>query len=836
MGVSVDRTFLSFLRQGVAAAIATARSAAGPRASLSLGARVAADASEADVPGPAMALLGPADVIGVQPDQIIARLPEPGARNVPTDEYAFIEFARPDLPWLFTPFAPDAGNRLVPWLCLVVIEQREGVNLGFDGTRWALEFADAAALASQLPDLSQLHAWAHAQVPDPARAEADMRAGAAGLISRIIAPTPLAAGRDYLACLVPTFLAGRRAGLGQTIDPRAGDQIDPAWPASPAAPLTLPVYDHWRFSTGAPEGFEALVRKLRPGGAGTGLGLRPFALSAPGGGMAAPPTPIGLNHDGALCVAVGQTPDPTPRDVGSALSDRLVQDDCLAPPAYGCWHAAASIVDPAPPDWFLSLNLDVPRRIAASLGAQVVQRHQEEFMAAVWEQAGEVLRANRILHWGEAAQAAGRKLHRQRLRVDTGLFAFVAPALAQIAAGPRLSMAGALRSTCLAPAVLSPALTRLLRPRGTLVRRIERAAGYEADGQVRSDPPPVAHEEVLQAIAEGRHRPATVPPAGARLAGPPVKRRLPGAGHIRPGRMPRPLPAPPDPYAAIFAELAQIDARTRPAACAPLDPTLAGQLHAALDPDATLPDRMAARIEVPAGLVTGRTGTGPIMVGPQLGAAASGYLIEQGVDWLLPGIGTVDPDTITVFSPNPQFIEAFMAGLNHEMVRELLWRGFPTDQRCTVFDSFWRNDDRAIPPINRWQGPLGENLAKTSASLTLVLISGQLVQRYPALTLFLQRKSQGGGPATEVGGADTIAPSFVRTAQAGQMLVAFPVPREDLDGYFLVFQEDPRQTRFGPSQALPPASIDSSNAANFARSVARPPVRLFVPASRLIGS
>ena len=30
-----------------------------------------------------------------------------------------------------------------------------------------------------------------------------------------------------------------------------------------------------------------------------------------------------------------------------------------------------------------------------------------------------------------------------------------------------------------------------------------------------------------------------------------------------------------------------------------------------------------------------------------------------------------------------------MVGLNFEMGRELLWRGFPTDQRGTYFDSFW---------------------------------------------------------------------------------------------------------------------------------------------------
>ena len=30
-----------------------------------------------------------------------------------------------------------------------------------------------------------------------------------------------------------------------------------------------------------------------------------------------------------------------------------------------------------------------------------------------------------------------------------------------------------------------------------------------------------------------------------------------------------------------------------------------------------------------------------------------------------------------------------MVGLNHEMMRELLWREYPTDQRGTAFHRFW---------------------------------------------------------------------------------------------------------------------------------------------------
>ena len=57
-------------------------------------------------------------------------------------------------------------------------------------------------------------------------------------------------------------------------------------------------------------------------------------------------------------------------------------------------------------------------------------------------------------------------------------------------------------------------------------------------------------------------------------------------------------------------------------------------------------------------------------------------------DWLLPGLNQVPANSLSLVVPNRRFIEAYMVGLNHEMARELLWSGFPTDQRGTYFDRF----------------------------------------------------------------------------------------------------------------------------------------------------
>ena len=82
---------------------------------------------------------------------------------------------------------------------------------------------------------------------------------------------------------------------------------------------------------------------------------------------------------------------------------------------------------------------------------------------------------------------------------------------------------------------------------------------------------------------------------------------------------------------------------------------------------------------------------------------------------------------------NPRFIASFMAGLNHETNRELLWRGYPTDSRGTPFRHFWQRLDgkKDIPPIHGWRlGTLAEQTTDPKGNLVL-LVRGDLLRRYP---------------------------------------------------------------------------------------------------------
>ncbi|KJY37223.1 hypothetical protein VR45_09375, partial [Streptomyces sp. NRRL S-495] len=70
---------------------------------------------------------------------------------------------------------------------------------------------------------------------------------------------------------------------------------------------------------------------------------------------------------------------------------------------------------PANRNWVHRLNLDPRFRIAANFGTQVVQARQEEFMAAAWEQVGEVLAANARIRAAQLAREVGHVLHGKHL-------------------------------------------------------------------------------------------------------------------------------------------------------------------------------------------------------------------------------------------------------------------------------------------------------------------------------------------------------------------------------------------------------------------------------------
>jgi hypothetical protein len=239
---------------------------------------------------------------------------------------------------------------------------------------------------------------------------------------------------------------------------------------------------------------------------------------------------------------------------------------------------------------------------------------------------------------------------------------------------------------------------------------------------------------------------------------------------------------------------------------------------ASLNPDTTVSRAVRSRLQ----LKSAPTATGddldPIMDAPSFPRPMYEALRDLSPDSVFPGLDHVPPDTVQVLHTNPSFIEAFMVGLNTEMARELLWRGYPTDQRGTYFQQFW--DTRSavpapppdIPPIHRWADrALGTNVAATGSvkpeEKLVLLIRGELLRRYPGVVIYaVKAVIHNGRRALATDFPDGVAqplesqPLFRGTLGADVTFVGFDLTREQVlaePGWFFVLQQQPTEPRFG---------------------------------------
>ncbi len=108
--------FVSWSRRGVAAGDVSAPAQADGRLHVSRrfvvtttprdGTPVTVPAESAEV-----TVLGPGDVVGLDRAQILRRSPRPDDHNLEPNYLATIEFATPDLPWMFSPSSAPASGR-----------------------------------------------------------------------------------------------------------------------------------------------------------------------------------------------------------------------------------------------------------------------------------------------------------------------------------------------------------------------------------------------------------------------------------------------------------------------------------------------------------------------------------------------------------------------------------------------------------------------------------------------------------------------------------------------------------------------------------------------------
>ena len=357
------------------------------------------------------------------------------------------------------------------------------------------------AIATELPDLAESWAWAHAQAVAPVGGvdlAAELTASPALNVSRIVAPRRLEPSRRYAACLVPAFDAGVARGLGAV--PDASAPLGPAWPPPGPGDLDLPVYFHWEFATGPRGDFESLARRLQPFRAPADIGVERMYIGAAGPELpaAAPDAPGAiLEMDGALrspqrtSGALADVPEAVRDALRTALDAAATQaaegaderSPALGPPLYGAFHAGQHTIPAELPAWLRELNLDPRARAAAGLGAEIERANQEDFMQWCWEQVGRILEANRLMSRARLSLEVLARLHERHVATlpPDRLFALAAPLHARTRQDAATVAAAVARSS-LADAAGDPAMRRLISPARPVLRAALKRASATAPG------------------------------------------------------------------------------------------------------------------------------------------------------------------------------------------------------------------------------------------------------------------------------------------------------------------------------------------------------------------
>lgn len=747
-------------------------------------------------------VLGPGDVTAIDRSEFLRSDPQPGAFDVEPNYFTSVDIKSADLPWAFTPFAPD-DDWLRPWLVLVVVSTSEGTLTEPAEHRPAT----LRTTTDVLPDLAQSHLWAHSQrtTGGPSVVE-----GARLLCARLLAP-----GTDYIAAVVPTFEAGRLSGLGL----RVSETAAPAWTLGTPASIELPVYHSWTFRTGVGGDFEALVTRLsHTPSAALAAGVTATVPRLPGS-TSGPASGWSGAFPGALGIAPAINLPRTYLDRLQALvNGATVSSLLVSPPQYGKWLAAARTLDATTNrSWLWALNSNPQFRAAAAVGTLLVQQRQEDFMAAAWEQIGAVEKANALLRQSQVARVAATVMH-ERL-------AALAPADLLLAFGPMLSrvlgpgsasrttITSIVRDSRVPVAMVAGAFRRLLRPRGPLSRRsgISAAtllAAVNADVQIVPDRP--TPDGLL-----------TINVNGERIVG--ASRDWINRGADRANRKE---------FIGVLGGLLPSLEPPKPVVRRPaLDLNALGDsLIAASRPEVTIPARVNERLTAPPGWSPDDP-LEPIMAAPRIDTPLARDLIALAPSLLLPGIADFPDDSVTAVPVNTAFVESLMVGVNHEFARELLWRGYPTDQRGTVFHRFW---DRAATPsgprddidaIDGWTAGLGENMDGEGAQCVL-LVRGQLLRRYPK-TLIYATKAEWVTVGNKKVRRPTLVPSstterypaFGGSVSPDITYAGFDLPSSVRGGpstssdagWFFVFQQADTHLRFGLDVDPPdPAATGSS--------------------------
>ncbi|ASJ72089.1 hypothetical protein [Granulosicoccus antarcticus] len=665
---------------------------------VSFGVKLATDQG-ADTVSVTLPLAGPGQMVGLHQGAVRKMVPAHGAGDHRAGALAYLELRDPNLPWSFS----FTGKPTLGLLCMP-----DDDEIQFSPTRVPNPVVTIKGGGARLPPIVAFDLMAHVHNGD----------GAA--FARLLCPQELNPNTRYLAALVPLTVKGRIAALGDVPDPNIEGSGGPAWDTGTAA-LTVPALHWWRFGTGTSRGAEDMLRDLRR----IELKANPetLPLSAESTQLLNLPPDTTTRRAPLL---VNDLPDFSPlAALLNALSPHDDRGQLRMPlPSYGRLYAKKvnDKVNDAGPDlpdtelqWFAELNRTPSYRIMASLGAEVVRRHQDNIIGFLRDEAGAIDDANALLSRGHLSQRLAAALYAGMAKLsDEALLRFAAPALARIKTVDG-SGAKIIRGTAY-EAAGHPALRRRVS-RGLMGKG---SGGTLADAIVNvSQETRKAHDVAGTGGLRGWQR---IIRRTDRIYIQDDKRLDPAAliSHMR-FEGPESLRAQADTIRDGVIDTTIVDVtetQLHPAGPQPLTASISSaavrEIRGALNPAVSIPPRLRARIKGAPEM--GRTPLPRrLLHDPVWPEPIVELLFDLDPNALAPGLSDVPADSVVGLILDGAALEAVTVGANHELLRELVWRGLPVTKHPSPVRRAFPVLDTGGPasfdlePVSMWGGstPLG---------------------------------------------------------------------------------------------------------------------------------
>jgi hypothetical protein len=832
---------------------------------------------------------GPADVIGLQPGAIVRRYPAPGTLDHESDRCPYAELADPALPWRYTPAATPAGADLHPWLVLVVGEPDELTLAGSQVT-----IGIPAQQAHVIGHPTQAYRFAHVQ-----------QDAVGHRTTRILSGRPLQPGTDYLAVIVPAFDAtGVPAWTGVapvTVPAYDRWQFRTAVPAGSFEDLAA------RLTPGqapATIGHAPLdYPRLDPPVALAEFGA--LVARTPDGSITPDPLPAAVASDlshlrslpaqderGRPIVTLPQYGDAWPAAEPAATPGSGWTDELNGDPRHRGVAGLGLAVG-------IRRQEDLVGDVLDHLGALQESRQRIRNLAmgagaarALWQRRTPSDPMQRLWLFGPAlnrlvtadgpvgglATAAGRTVARGTFSAAARRVVRAGPArTSRTAHPPGELLASANRQPPAVPSVtaglpvddaglkaldagrrnavqlgrvdgtrLAAAVTELAGRTGPETRS---AADHLVAGltQAAGAGRPIPWGEVLSTLA------GADPDLLARRAGPSkaatdvvkvlgsLTTKMKGpAGHGG---------ATADDLLSLLPQLGPLqpgDPVEQPLA---LD-ALASGVNAAFDPTTVTAPAIVRVLATISGGVDGGIDPEQPLAPPEpclgLGRPAWADLAAEYPEWLLPGAGDLGANTVVALESNAAFIDAYLAGLNTQLLGELRWRNIPVATGCTPIRRFWDRADTTtgeprddVAGIASWpaDGELGDATHRapgTTERELVIAVRGDLFLRYPATMVYLRSAVHPPSTAADFGqdpadAAPHVLPGFRGRLRDDIVFFGFPdVDVIELPHYWLVFEEPPAGYQFRNDSGSGPGEGHT-----WAAQMLAPPVRVLIRGDHL---